>query len=196
MARHPATDTRDRILDTAGRLFYEHGIQAVGVQQIIDECGCGKSLLYKEFPSKDDLVVAYLQRFRDDWAKLVQEQVEPLAHDPAAQLVALARLVATQASRRDYRGCAFRNCYEELAEDHPAKLLAGRHITEVHKQVRTIARRTGVADPRELADRICLVIEGIYAAAALPDGRRAAQTGVAMIDELTRARAGSGRKLH
>jgi AcrR family transcriptional regulator len=184
VARQPAADTRDRILDTAGRLFYEHGVQAVGVQQIIDECGCGKSLLYREFPSKDDLVVAYLQRFRDGWTELVQEHVEPLSHDPAAQLVALARLVATQAGEPGYRGCAFRNCYEELAEDHPARALAGRHITGVHEQIQAIVGRMDVAGTRELADRICLIIEGIYAAAALPGGQRAAQTGVTMVWDL------------
>ncbi len=99
MARKRAAGTRDRILDSAARLFQEHGARAVGTQQIIDDCGCGKNLLYREFPSKDDLVVAYLERCQQEWTAVMEDATRPHADDPAGQLVAMVQAVA-QPDRR------------------------------------------------------------------------------------------------
>src|SRR2546423_11712038 len=67
VARRPAPGTRERILAVASRLFSQNGVRAVGMQQVVDESGLGKSLLYREFPSKDDLVVAWLHEMRAVW---------------------------------------------------------------------------------------------------------------------------------
>jgi AcrR family transcriptional regulator len=63
-ARTPA---RERILDTAFRLFYLHGPRGVGIDTVIAESGVAKATLYKHFASKDDLIVAYLDRVDEDW---------------------------------------------------------------------------------------------------------------------------------
>src|SRR6187549_1952821 len=89
MPRKPAPGTRDRILDSATRLFQEHGVRAVGTQQIVDECGCGKKLLYGEFATKDELVVAYLERCQQEWSAVMDEATRTYAEDPARQLVAM-----------------------------------------------------------------------------------------------------------
>jgi AcrR family transcriptional regulator len=98
MARQAAPGTRDHILDNAGRLFRRHGVRAVGMQQIIDECGCGKNLLYREFPSKDDLVVAYLERCQDQWTEMMDDATRPYEErgDAAGQLVAMVRVAVQQ----------------------------------------------------------------------------------------------------
>jgi AcrR family transcriptional regulator len=185
MARRPAPDTRERILDAADRLFYAHGVNAIGVQQIVDECGLGKSLLYREFGGKDDLVAAYLDRRRGLWDRLLERELTPLAGDPAGQLVALARIAAEQTASPEYRGCPYRICDAELADrGHPAVAVTADYLSSVRDLVRQLAGQAGAADPDTLGERVWLIIEGLYASAAHPGGERAAEVAVALVQEL------------
>jgi AcrR family transcriptional regulator len=185
MARKPASGTRDRILDNATRLFQEHGPRAVGTQQIIDECGCGKKLLYREFASKDDLVVAYLERCQREWGAIMDEATDPYAGDPARQLVALVQAVADQVTAADYPGCPFRTTYSQYPDDtHPAHKVAVRHVKDLRARLRTLARRAGARDPRALADRIMLIIDGLYINGSMLGRRGAVTAAVALADEL------------
>jgi AcrR family transcriptional regulator len=177
MGRRPAADARDRILDTAARLFDAHGVHAVGLQQIIDGCSCGKNLLYREFASKDDLVVAYLRRCVQDWETRVAAAIEPLAGDPAAQLLAIVRATVDKSACTPTRGCPLRNTLAEFPEpDHPAHRLAVEHFDGVRRQLHDLAKHTGARDPGTLADRIMLIIDGLYANGATlgPNGAAAA----------------------
>src|SRR5437762_6094406 len=155
MARKPAPDARERILAAASRLFDARGVHAVGLQQIIDDLGCGKNFLYREFPTKDDLVVAYLRRCRQDWESIVEQASRPHAHDPASQLVAIVNAVAEQASRPGFRGCPVHNTNAEFPEQrHPAHRVAAEHFHAVRALLLDLAKRAGARDPRTLADRI------------------------------------------
>ena len=87
MARRPDPDTRQRILAPRRDSFDTYGVHAVGLQQIIDELGCGKNLLYREFATKDDLVAAYLQRCRSTWSSIIEQAMSPLPEDPAPDIV-------------------------------------------------------------------------------------------------------------
>jgi len=68
----PRGEARERILDTAFRLFYAHGVRGVGVDTIIAASGVAKATFYRHFPSKDDLAVAYLDRVDDRWRGQLQ----------------------------------------------------------------------------------------------------------------------------
>jgi AcrR family transcriptional regulator len=187
MARKPAPGTRDRILDTAGRLFQEHGARAVGTQQIIDECGCGKKLLYGEFASKDDLVVAYLERCQQEWTAIMDEATRPYADDPAGQLVAMVRAVARQVTAPDFRGCPFRTTHAQFPDDrHPAHHVAVRHVNNLRNQLHRLAKRARARDPRALADRLMLIIDGLYINASMLGRRATATVAVALADEVVR----------
>jgi AcrR family transcriptional regulator len=188
MARKPAPGARDRILDNAARLFSEHGIHAVGLQQVIDECGCGKNLLYREFASKDDLVAAYLERCRTDWWSMITEAVAACPDDPAAQLMAIVRAVADEVDVPDFRGCPFLNTHAEFPDpDHPAHLMSVEHHTAVRALLQDLATRAGADDPVALADRIALILDGLNANAAVLGRAGAAGAAVAFADDVVRA---------
>jgi AcrR family transcriptional regulator len=187
MARPPAPGTRDRILDTATRLFQEQGVRAVGLQQIIDECGCGKSLLYREFASKDALVVAYLEQAQAEWSEIIGAALRPHAGDPAAQLVALVQSVADQLAAPDYAGCPFRTTHAHFPDpDHPAHQVAVRHVRGLRSRLRRLARRAGARDPNALGDRLLLIIDGLYVNGSMLGDRAAGATAVALAEELVR----------
>ena len=187
MARSPAPGTRDRILDTATRLFREQGVRAVGLQQIIDECGCGKSLLYREFASKDALVVAYLEHAQAEWSEIMDEALRPHAGDPAAQLVALVQAVADQVAATDYAGCPFRTTHAHFpAPDHPAHRVAVRHVRDLRARLRRLARLARARNPEALGDRLLLIIDGLYVNGSMLGDRTAGATAVALAEELVR----------
>jgi AcrR family transcriptional regulator len=192
MARSPAPGTRDRILDTATRLFQEQGVRAVGLQQIIDECGCGKSLLYREFASKDALVVAYLEHAQVEWSEIIDEALRPRAGDPAAQLVALVQAVADQVAATDYARCPFRTTHAHFPDpDHPAHRVAVRHVRDLRARLRRLARLARARNPEALGDRLLLIIDGLYVNGSMLGDRTAGVTAVALAEELVREASAS-----
>ena len=162
MARKPAPDARDQILDVAARLFTEHGVHNVGLQQIIDEFGCGKSLLYREFASKDDLIVAWLERCRGSWDSMVERTVAS-APDPASQLVDLVDAARHELASGSPAGCPIRNTRAEFPDPgHPAHRVSVAHLRAMRADIGEIAAKTAAPDPERLADRIMLIIDGLY----------------------------------
>ncbi len=194
MARKPTPGTRELILDTATRLFDEHGARAVGMQQIVDECGCGKNMLYRAFDSKDDLVVAYLDRCHEEWTAIVDAAVRPYADDPARQLVAIVAVAADQVGAPDYRGCPFRTTHAQFRDrSHPAHRAAARHLDAVWARLRSLAADAGATDPTELADRLMLVLDGVYTSGGTFGGGGAATAAVALAAELVAGSTSSTR---
>lgn len=187
----PTPAARDRILDTASRLFDRYGVRAVGMQQIIDDCGCGKNTLYSRFASKDDLVVAYLRGCGDDWQRLF-DAAQASASDPAEQLVELVHAVGARAVAPGARGCPLRTTLAEFANSgHPVHRVAEAHFVRVRTQVRGLAAATGAPDPDELADRLLLILDGLYANGPA-FGEAGARTAVAFAEDVLR----SARPLH
>jgi AcrR family transcriptional regulator len=185
MARQPAADVRDHILDTAAKLFDAHGIHAVGLQQIIETYGCGKNLLYREFASKDELIVAYLRRCQQDWHRTVETAVGPHEADPAAALVSLVRAVADKSICSGTRGCPLRSTYAEFPDPaHPAHVVAADHFQDVRTLLQSLAAQTSAADPTTLADRIMLIIDGVYANGATLGSTGAVPAAVTFAEEI------------
>jgi AcrR family transcriptional regulator len=164
---------RDRIFAVARDLFYRRGIRAVGVESIVAAAGATKMSLYRSFPSKDDLVVAYL-RERDAlyWAWW-DEIMDRHRGDPRAQLRALVESVAKKTSRPSYRGCPFTNAVTEFPEeDHPGREVGAENKRELRARLRGLAAALNARDPAMLGDQLFLLLEGAYASGQVmgPDG--------------------------
>ncbi len=154
------TATRERILEAVDRLFYRNGLQAVGVDAIVAELGISKKTLYRHFPSKDDLIVAYLKgRFRP--------LPEPSSRPPAEQILKNFEWFARSLSMAgDYRGCAYLNALAELGdEDSEARRLAVEFKESRRLWYRELLSRLDIDDPDTLATQLALLIDGAYAAA-------------------------------
>ncbi|CAN5563082.1 TetR/AcrR family transcriptional regulator [soil metagenome] len=191
MARPADPDLRARILDAAAPLFYAHGVQAVGMAQVVAAAGCGKNVLYRHFGSKDDLVAAYLADFgrqRDEAMQATLAQVR----DPGEALVALTRDLAADAADPRFQGCAVRNYLREVrrADDAPGQVATA--LRDAWRSlIGDLTAELGVADPVLLADQICLVHDGVHAATGR-DPARAGQVAVGLVVQLVEGALAGG----
>jgi AcrR family transcriptional regulator len=166
---------RQRILDTAFRLFYAKGIRAVGVDLIIAESRVAKATFYKHFPAKDDLVVAYLDKVDGVWTGQLKAAAAAAGEAPAEQLVGLFDALGTACRRDGYRGCAFINAAAESQPGTPVHERTVAHKQSVLGWVRGLAADAGAADPDGLARSLVLLLDG-----GLADGALAADPGAAV----------------
>ena len=188
----PPPPARQRILDTAFRLFYAHGIRAVGVDRIIAESGVAKATFYKHFPAKDDLVLAYLDRVDDVWSGQLHAAAEAAGSDPADRMVGLFDALGSACRRDGYRGCAFINAAAEAAPGTPVHDRTVAHKRDVLGWVRGLATEAGVDDPDGLARSLTLLLDGGLASGALdadPDAATRAKQSAAALVALAAGRA-------
>jgi AcrR family transcriptional regulator len=149
-------DMKERILQTADRLFYLQGIRAIGVDTIAAEIGISKRTLYNHFPSKDALILAYLER------RLVQ----PRASDesPLEQILGTFDSLERRFAAKDFRGCPFVNAVAELGpKDKAVKKIATAFKESRRLWFRDLLIELGVADPEALATQLTLLVDGAIA---------------------------------
>ena len=149
-------DMKERILQTADRLFYLQGIRAIGVDTIAAEIGISKRTLYNHFPSKDALILAYLER------RLVQ----PRASDesPLEQILGTFDSLERRFAAKDFRGCPFVNAVAELGpKDKAVKKIATAFKESRRLWFRDLLIELGAADPEALATQLTLLVDGAIA---------------------------------
>ncbi|WP_165556021.1 TetR/AcrR family transcriptional regulator [Kribbella pittospori] len=169
----------------ATELFGKHGVRAVGMQQLVDETGIGKSLVYREFTGKDDLVVAWLHQMRAVWWDMSAEVVARYPDDPARQMLGIVEMVHEQVAAEGYFGCVYHTTSSEFRDpQHPGHQESVRHAREIREQLRGLASAAGVVDPHRLADELLLIIDGIYASASVLGPSGPSRIGVELASQL------------
>ncbi len=158
---------RERLLDTAFRLFYAHGPRGVGIDTVLAESGVAKGTLYKHFPRKDDLVLAYLDKVDQTWFGQLRAAARDAGAAPRDQLVGMFDAL-TQAARRDgFHGCAFINTAAESDAGSDVHRRTVEHKNVVRAWVTDLATRAGAGDPDLLARQLTLLIDGGLASGVL-----------------------------
>ncbi|ROR90331.1 TetR/AcrR family transcriptional regulator [Nocardioides aurantiacus] len=159
---------RERLLDAAEELFYEHGIAATGVDAVLRRAGVAPATLYAHFPSKDHLVAAYLTRRLERWRTTWDTVLERCGDDPTARaLSVLDALEEFQRSPGSARGCAFLAASVEVVDAaHPAHEVVAADTRLLHERLHAQAAATGAADAEALATELLLVYDGALAARA------------------------------
>ena len=183
----PASSARQRILDTAFRLFYARGLRAVGVDTLIAESGVAKATFYKYFPAKDDLVLAYLDKVDGVWSGQLHQAAAAAGPAPRDQLVGLFDALGTACRRDGYRGCAFINAAAEAAPGTPVHERTVAHKRAVLSWVRGLAAEAGAEDPDGLARSLTLLLDGGLASGALDADPAAAAQARAAAERLVGA---------
>ena len=180
--RLPEAD-RNQILDAAERLFYERGLQSVGVDEIRSEAGVSLKRLYQLFPSKDALVEAFLERRDTRWRARLAAFVDARPEQGGAErILAVFDWLGDWFAEPGFRGCAWINSYGELGGVSPTiARLARDHKTAFRRYLAGLVKAAGHR-PR-LADELLLLAEGAMVTAGIfgnprpaRDARRAAES--------------------
>lgn len=158
---------RDRILDAAAELLYERGYHAVGIDLVIERAGVAKATLYRHFPTKDDLVVAWLRRADQGFTTWLDAALAA-APTPGAALSAYLDALEVLATSPTCLGCTFQVASAEFPDpDHPGHAEAAQHKRALRGRLRALAVDAGAADPDGLADGLLLLTDGAFAAARM-----------------------------
>lgn len=163
-AQTAGSDAQQHLLRAAADLFYKEGVRAVGVDAVVERAGVNKMSLYRQFSSKDDLVVAYLEQSDENFFARFDESLARHPGEPRKQLVQYFDDLAGRASKEDYRGCPFVNVSAEFPDpSHPARVCVLNNKTRLMQRLNDLCAEAGARDPAELANGLALLIEGVYA---------------------------------
>jgi AcrR family transcriptional regulator len=177
---------RERLLETAARIFYAEGINTVGVGRIVEEAGVTLATFYRHFPSKQDLILAYLQRVHDDFASRAATAQEA-AKDPGDMLKLIGDNITAQLFEPSFRGCAFINAASEFEDrDGPIMRAVLAHRTWFHDLVRDAFASAGHPQPDLAASRYVMLRDGATTAGYLGDPSEARDAFDRSVAELLR----------
>lgn len=163
------SEARARLLATAARLFYSEGLHAVGVDRVITEAQVTRATLYKHFPGKDDLIVAYLTQADEAIrARISTGAIHEMSPDRAVRTI--ARSIADDIQRTDFRGCAFLNAAAEYPDHaHPVHNAVLKHRQWFLASMTELFSRTGKIDPEPAARHFVMLRDGAMSAGGLSE---------------------------
>lgn len=156
----PQKPARERILETASRLFYQEGLRATGIDRIIAESGVAKMSFYRHFPSKTDLIAAFLNARHESWMAWFTREVDA-GITAGGGLEVVADVLESWFQQPDFRGCAFINTVAEAGSaSSEERDIAVRHKADLAHYLKTLAERLALPEPAMVAEDVMIIIEG------------------------------------
>lgn len=152
---------REKILDTATELFFEKGIQAVGVDEIVAQAGIAKMTLYKYFFSKDQLILAVLQRKEEEWWQWFEKAMNRRGKLPIKRILAIFDLLAETSKQEKYQGEPLLNARIRVADKmYPIYLVTDSLRWRLREYILQLAREAELSSATAVTDQLMLLISG------------------------------------
>lgn len=169
------SDARNRILDTADRLFYREGIRAVGIDRVIAEAGVAKATLYAHFPSKDELILAVLKHREESVLKFFHTAMERHGKRTKDKLRAFFAALKDWFGSPDFRGCPFINAAVELADPkHPASKYVRGYKERFREMLDGLVEEAVGKAHAKITSAVAVLVEGAAVTALIHDSPDAA----------------------
>ncbi|MCZ9882342.1 TetR/AcrR family transcriptional regulator [Arthrobacter sp. B2a2-09] len=154
-------DAVDRILDAAYELFSRRGIHAVGVDLLIERSGVGKATFYRHFPSKDDLVLAFLALRDQIWTvDLIISDARSRGNTAEEQLLAIFDVFGDWFKREDFEACSFINVLLEMGREHPLGKASIGYLARIRGHIEELAKEAGLERTEEFARSWHILMKG------------------------------------
>jgi AcrR family transcriptional regulator len=166
MTAREGLTARQRILETAYDLFSHRGVRDVGVDEIIARSGVAKATLYNHFPTKNHLVLAFLDLREERWTfEMVETEARAGGETPEEQLLAIFDVFGEWFHRKDFDGPAFISVLLEMGPLHPLGRASIQHLENINALVAGMAEEAGLREPREFALSWHILMKGSIIAA-------------------------------
>ncbi|HEY2064202.1 TetR/AcrR family transcriptional regulator [Amycolatopsis sp. NBC_01480] len=168
-SRGQVSEARSRLLATATRIFYAEGLHSVGIDRIVAEAKVTRATLYRHFPGKEDLVVAYLQGVHEMEREGIDKALAG-GLPPADTLRAIAKSIAEGIRSAHFRGCAFLNAVAEYPDPkHPVHQAVLAHREWFRGTVTDVLAQVGETPPESAGRHFVMLRDGAMVAGCLSD---------------------------
>jgi AcrR family transcriptional regulator len=179
----PRVSARERLLAAADELFYENGINTVGIDRVIERAGVAKASLYDCFGSKDELVRSYLQGRSEVRRGRINERLSQY-DSPEEKILSIFDLLGELAARPGFRGCAFVRAGADAGSSDKVKSVCEESRGFILGKFTELAREAGASEPELLGKQLVLLYDGASIAAHLDGNRDAASTARALAAQM------------
>ncbi len=179
---HDRRPARERLLAAADELFYEEGVNLVGIDRVIERAGVAKASLYDCFGSKEELIRSYLQQRHEARQVRLRDWLARYA-TPRDKILGIFDYVAESVARPDYRGCPFARASAEARPGSSVKTVCDESRAWNLALFADLARQAGATDAERTAQQLRLLYDGASVSAHV-DGSAAAAVAARALAEV------------